>query len=866
MSNVNNKKAIRKISFSGITTNIKKYIVLVVAVALTSLLFTALFTIGGSLVKEMQLSTMRQVGGSNHAGFKYLTQEEYDMVKDDEKLKSISYRITVGDVANKELNKLRTEVNYFEPDNAKGCFCYPEVGNMPEKENEIVTSDLVLQKLGVPVEVGSKVSLTFNIGGNEVSDEFIVSGYYRGDVINCAQMMLVSKAFQEKYAPVKTTTLPETHDNDYVGWIMADFDYDNSFNIQKKTDALIERTGIREDVDCGINWAYVGGNFDAGTIVLVGVMLVTIFLSGYLIIYNIFYINVVSDIREYGLLKTIGTTTKQLKKVVKKRARIISVIGIPLGILPGILIGVCILPMISKTLTTVSIDKGQAHLNIWIILVAAVFTYVTVMVSAVKPCKKAGSVSPIEALRTTESDVTGRKSKKGLVVVLSLSLALVILNSVMSIVKGFSMDEYVEELVVADYSVQDATLDNPSFTMEKVLDGVTKEFLDELNERTEIEEIGNIYSFDDYHEIDDKNWNRIHDKIITNQKTLDKIAQMYNGKNGVPTVEEYVDMLDERKELDGATYGVSKMVFDKLKVIKTIDGSDKMDWDTFNSGNYVLVNCYKDNEDNIIAPFFEPGDKISVASRDEKYVTFEEGYGMSGEVYEVPNYDNEPTKEYEVYAVVEIPYAVRLQMFGEFQCDYILSEEEFLSLNGNRAPMRTLVDVKDDKEQEFEEWLASYTTSVNQDLTYKSKQTVLEEYKSFNDMIKVVGVTLSIVLGIIGLLNFANTMISSIIVRARELAVLEAVGMTGGQQKKKLMKEGLVYFGWTALFSIVLSVIMNVTLIRAFVTAMPAFTWKFTITPVLLCLPIIGVLIAIIPIVAHARMCRTSIVDRLRFE
>ena len=866
MSNVNNKKAIRKLSLSGITTNIKKYIVLIIAVALTSLLFTALFTIGGSLIKEMQLATMRQVGGSNHAGFKYLTQKEYDMVKDDEALKDISYRITVGNAVNKELNKLRTEVNYFEPDNAKDCFCYPEEGNMPEKENEIVTSDLVLQKLCVPVEVGSKVTLTFDIGGEKLTDDFIVSGYYRGDVINCAQMKKKKKTFQEKYAPIKMTTFPETPDNDYVGWIMADFDFANSFNIQKKIDELIKRTGIREDVDCGVNWAYVGGNLDAGTTALVGVMLVTIFLSGYLIIYNIFYINVVSDIREYGLLKTIGTTTKQLKKVVRKRARFISLIGIPLGILPGILIGVCILPMISNTLTTVSVDKGQAHLNIWIILVSAAFTYVTVMISSGKPCKKAGSVSPIEALRTTESDVTGRKSKKGLVVVLSLSLALVILNSVFSMVKGFSMDKYVENMVVADYSVQDVTLDNPSFTQEKVLDGVTKDFLNELNERAEVEDIGNVYSFDDYHEIDEKNWDSFHDRVLTDSRTLEKIGEMYNGKNGFPTPEEYVDVLSERKELDGATYGVSRMVFDKLKVIKTLDGNDKMDWDTFNSGNYVLVNCYKDNDGNIVAPFFEPGDKISVASRDEKYVTYEEGYGMSGEIFKIPNYDNAPAKEYEVYAVVEIPYAIGLQMFGQFQCDYILPEEEFLSLNGDRASMRTLIDVKDDKEEEFEEWISSYTTSVNQDLTYTSKQTVLDEYKSFNDMLKVVGVTLSFVLGIIGLLNFTNTMISSIIVRARELAVLEAVGMTGGQQKKKLIKEGLVYFGWTALFSLVLSVVMNVTLVRAFVSDMPAFTWSFTITPVLVCLPIIGVLIAIIPVMAYARMCRTSVVDRLRIE
>ena len=151
-------------------------------------------------------------------------------------------------------------------------------------------------------------------------------------------------------------------------------------------------------------------------------------------------------------------------------------------------------------------------------------------------------------------------------------------------------------------------------------------------------------------------------------------------------------------------------------------------------------------------------------------------------------------------------------------------------------------------------------------MKYNSKNTVLEEYKSFSDMLKVVGFTLSFILGIIGLLNFANTMISSIIVRARELAVLEAVGMTGKQQKIKLMKEGLRYFVWTSLFSIVVSILLNITAIKAFMNGMAMFSWQFTITPVLICLPIIGVLVALIPLLVYARMCRVSVVDRLRVE
>lgn len=864
MSNVNNKKAIRKLSLNGIKTNIKKYIVLIFAVALTSLMFTALFTIAGSLIKETQLATMRQVGGMSHAGFKYMTSKEYDMIKDDPKLKSIFYRITVGDAANIELNKLRTEVNYCEPEDARDIFCYPEVGKMPEKEDEIVTSDLVLEKLGVSKEVGTKVPLTINIGSEEVTKDFVLSGYYRGDVISAAQMILVSKAFQEKYAPVKEIPLDELSYNDYVGWIMADFNFDNAFNIEGKVDELIKRTGIRESIDAGYNWAYAGVNVDAETAVIIGVLLFTVFLSGYLIIYNIFYINVISDIREYGLLKTIGTSGRQLKKIVRKRAGIISLIGIPLGILPGIGIGIWLLPMISDQMNTVNVNKGQVHLNGWIILGAAAFSYITVLISANKPCKKAGSVSPIEALRTTENDGEKNSHSKKWIVILSLSLSLVILNSVFSIVKGFSMDNFLSSLAVADYSVQEARLDNPG-VYDKVLDGVTEDFLNELSKADGVEEIGNVYLYDENHNFDDEAWEKIQERILSNERVKNAFAGMYTGKNGIPTVEEQLGYYNDSKRLDGGTYGIGKMVADKLKVIKSADGSKNIDWEKFNSGQYVLVNCWKDEESEGI-PYFEPGEKVSIQSCDEKYAKYNEIVTEDGEKIEIADYSDAPYKEYEVLAVVDIPYAIGLQMFGEFQCDFILPEEEFLEFNGERQPMRTLINVEDDKEKAFETWVDNYTNSVDKNLDYVSKQKVVEEYDSFNKMLELVGVVLSLVLGIIGLLNFANTMITSIIVRAREMAVLEAVGMTGKQQKAKLIREGLIYFLWTSVVSVIIAGVLNATVIRMILSESWMFAWSFTILPVIICLPVICVLIVIIPCIAYNRMRRVSVVERLRVE
>ena len=77
-------------------------------------------------------------------------------------------------------------------------------------------------------------------------------------------------------------------------------------------------------------------------------MVLFVILAGYLIIYNIFNISVKTDIRAYGLLKNVGTTGKQLKKIVRMQAWKLSALGIPIGLLCGYLAGLCMAPSLDS--------------------------------------------------------------------------------------------------------------------------------------------------------------------------------------------------------------------------------------------------------------------------------------------------------------------------------------------------------------------------------------------------------------------------------------------------------------------------------------------------------------------------------------
>ena len=91
MKNVSNKKIIRTLSFRTMQEKKWKNLIAISAIALTTLLFTALFTVGSSMIESMQEGTFRQIGTAAHGGYKYLAMEEYERIKAAGGYEDISY-------------------------------------------------------------------------------------------------------------------------------------------------------------------------------------------------------------------------------------------------------------------------------------------------------------------------------------------------------------------------------------------------------------------------------------------------------------------------------------------------------------------------------------------------------------------------------------------------------------------------------------------------------------------------------------------------------------------------------------------------------------------------------------------------------
>lgn len=858
---VKNQKVIRRLAKRIVFENPKKSAIVIASIALCTFLFTALFTVGGSMVVKLEETTARQSGGTADVTFKYLNDDEYNLLLKDEKLKEVSKRVFVACAVNDELLKLRTEVWSAEEREAEKMFCAPEAGRMPKEKNEILVSNLFLQAFGYDATspdtyekfLGTKLSLDLSKQNQTETKEFVVSGIYTGDRVSMAQIAFVSEAFQKEYTP---TPKESYYDDDTLGmldgYIDVDVDYYFPLGLSQQAKATVMRDHLPENIQVGINWALMGGSMDVTTLLLVVVLLLTIFLSGYLIINNIYRINVYTDIRAYGLLKTVGCSGKQLKRVVNWQSVYHALPGIVLGMIGGAFVGSLILPVVMKNMVFSDTTNTKVELNVWVFLLSALFSYLTVRISVKKATKIASKVSPVEALRFTERISKKKKSKtksnrfsafrfayqnvfrdskRCFFMVLSLALSMVVLNSVYTLIQGFDEDKYVAQFIKTDFSVSDATTDNPAMP-DHSYDGVSDTFISEAKKQKGVLKIGSIYGAESsLQTLNDRDWSRVEERLLDNSNVDTWMRDMMTVDAGEGGYD-----IDKEHQIIAKIYGMDDYALDNLTLKQGV-----IDYEKFATGKYVIMNEYSENiEGGDSVAYFEPGETVTLTN------------------------PNGESRDYEVMATVMIPFAIGIQSFEDLNISYILPSKEFLEFIENKTAMRTLIDMDPECEDSMEKWMANYTTTVESNLTYTSREVYKKEFKDFIQVFRVVGGLLTVVLALIGILNLINILVTSILARRLELAMLEAVGMTKKMQKKIMCLEGLLYGTMAAVSGILLSSLASVTLVRAFGIDMWYYSYHFTLLPILYMIPLMIAVVIVISIIVYRSTMNNSVVERLR--
>lgn len=877
MIRVRNGKAVANLSRKSVKANRSRNLVAIAAIALTTLLFTALITIALSINAGFQQSNFRQCGGFSHGTFKYLTEAQFEELKTDPELKAWGLRRFLGMPEEAPFNKSHVEVGYSDATQAHWSYCDPTEGRLPaEGTDEAAADTRVLELLGIQPELGEKFTVPFTVDGKPTTQTFTLCGWWEHDEAVFSSNILIPES--RVNAILETLDIdPESNDSQAGSWGL-DVMFSNSWNIGQKMNEVLARHGYQSEsrtdidhyIDIGVNWGYTGSQltdaFDAGTAAAIAGLLALILLTGYLIIYNVFQISVAGDIRFYGLLKTIGTTPRQLRRIIRRQALTLSLVGIPLGLLLGWGVGALLVPAVISQLNGVVSTISVSPL---IFVIAALFSLVTVLLSCAKPGRMAGRVSPIEALRYTEGSSVKRKTKptagvslslmalanlgrskgKTVVTILSLSLAVLLLTMTVTFTAGFDMDKYLVDRV-SDFILADAAYFQTGslFSADTAL---PQEAIDAVTAQGGITAGGRIYG---------------KTGMVRESIAEEHYRELYSQWNSGETLDQMVAAAQRTEEgllEDNAQlYGMEDYPLDKLTVLE----GELSDLHTPGSKGIAAV-YQTDDYGNVIesSNWAKLGDTVKLEYVDAfDYVSPETGEPVdpaSGENYVLKVVESH-TAEYTVTALVSVPSSLSYRYYGSDE--FVLNSRTFLGDTGTDSVLLYACDTTDEATADMEKFLIGYTENQNPALNYESKATYAAEFDGFRNMFLMLGGALSFIVGLVGILNFFNAILTGILTRRREFAMLQSIGMTGKQLKTMLVCEGLIYALGSIVLSLLLTVLAGPLLSRVLEGMFWFYSYRLTVTPILILLPVFVLLGTALPLLSYRGVAKQTIVERLR--
>lgn len=160
--------------------------------------------------------------------------------------------------------------------------------------------------------------------------------------------------------------------------------------------------------------------------------------------------------------------------------------------------------------------------------------------------------------------------------------------------------------------------------------------------------------------------------------------------------------------------------------------------------------------------------------------------------------------------------------------------------------------------------LSDFTDTVNPQYSYASKFTYIDGFRSFINTFLLLGSVLSFIVGLIGVLNFLNAFLTSILSRHREFAVLQSVGMTDKQLRQMLIVEGELLAVASLILSVILATIAGPFIAKTLNGMFWFFTYRFTIFPFVAITPFFILLGFLLPLITYRFSADKSIVERLR--
>ena len=779
---------VKHLSNRNVAANRKRNIFTILTIALASALLSAIVLYGFGVPQKTQNLNKKTAQIVYHAIFEQQGQELYNQ-------EEIAWVGEFSNAFSEQVNHSTVNFTYANADMLKSQ-SMPYSGDLPTAKDEILLQESFLDSLGYSNELGQTIEIPFSDG---TTHDFKLTGILNvktGDIgrytaivsKELVEQRYGNNAVMDYYIGLKDAqNISEEAAAGYANTLAQQLEISNDNVIVRSTYFNLK------DENRGSDMLFY---FLIGFITFVG--------SG-IVIYSIFYISVASNVRNYGQLRTIGTTKRQIRKMVYREGKLLSAIGIPIGLIIGNIIGYFLIPDGWYWLTTLCVTAGVGF-----------FTFIIVMISIRTPVKKAAAISPMEALRYSdyqgklkESPMLHRKITplslakmnlsrqkiKSVLTILSLSIGgvLVVLISTMLISYDGVAEARYKEFPVGEFNIQlnanqSWETADVSLTELQQKDFLNTDFVNAVKSIDGVTGIKRWYYTDAEYRVNDydNDWiygfakedvSELEENLIAGTVDYDKLVS----QNGIILINDTAENLSLSAQLGNV-----------------------VEVDFLTKSGQTITHYYTIM--GIVSNFSHPAFNMCFAMPTE---LMNEACGMdcSGTVSVMTETDKSDTIE---------------------------------------AALNQLIDGNSDLVMD----------TIEESITYYSKNQQLP----FGALLIV-----AIIVVCFSLINLVNTTITNFLSRRQEIGMLQAIGLSKKQLIKMLCYEGLIYSVFATLVTLIWGTGLGFLSVQVIAKTMnPYFYYSFPWSVVLIYLAILLIVQFILIFYTTGNLKKQSLVEQIR--
>lgn len=818
----NNKALINKLAKNSVKTNRKQYGILFLTIILSAFMLFCVFTIGMAYLASSRLQNTRLNGAEyDIVTMNGFTPEQVNTVQQNQDIESVGMEAYAGFIKSTEFDRtveiglLWCDEVFWEKQMAPARTKLE--GHYPQSKNELMVTKNILKTFGNEnLSVGDSLIAAYENNTGVHRDQFVISGIWDG-YGNTSTAAFVSKAFYDETG--------YDLENDGILYIKLNHNYVLPSTIQS-----IEKSLDFSDRQVFAPTGYIENSFKF----LLGIwgLALVICLSAYLLIYNILYLSVSGKIRYYGLLQSLGMTKKQLVRFIAKQMLFVGISGILIGNLAGILLCVKLVPYMLELL---GISAGNMELQFHpvILLVSIAVTGTAILLGMRKPVQIAANITPVEATKYRECVPNGKsyKKKKGalfwrmalkqfqkdkkktVVVLLSLATSLSVFYCLTTIISSQGERTVMPNYWNADFIVQNQT---------QVTEDIAS--LQPAIEDYFIEELRKMDGIKDFHIVEGV---PVSFPYVSNGFSDLWITNYIERTPYISAEEVLADYKANPSNYYGMLKGIDEEEFDYVNQL--LDSPvNKQD---FMNGKICIVQ-YEGSEIpeeylNQQIPFIFENQPYEIAIGAVSYETPYSGRNIGATLLVSQDYIKRLTSQ---------PTILNVSIHYDKKYDEILEKK-----------IAVLIDN------------SPYSNDLHVESQYENMKTIQE---SQGNMMEI-GTIIALLLLLVGVLNYGNTIASGIQNRKLTFSVMESIGMSRKQLNGLLMREGVLYGAFSVL--ITLTAGSAVTYLCFQSMNYMGIPFKVPLLPLIPAVLLVMLICAMAPLLSYRKLAgNRSIVERLR--